>query len=84
MADFLAGFARFFVIQYTKAGKIYKLITKLQNAHKIYPMVAEYYKWQEYITAFSIPRSCKIYPNWDFWSEKKPSGNPALWPPFLT
>jgi hypothetical protein len=21
-----------------------------------------------------------MYPNWDFWSEKKPSGNPAVGP----
>jgi hypothetical protein len=39
-------------------------------------VVVNYYKWPEYIT-FSLPRSCKIYPNWDFWSEKKPSGNPS-------
>jgi hypothetical protein len=24
-----------------------------------------------------IPRSSKMYKNWDFWSEKKPSGNPG-------
>jgi hypothetical protein len=27
---------------------------------------------------FSIPSHSKIYPNWDFWFENKPSGNPAL------
>jgi hypothetical protein len=26
---------------------------------------------------FSIPRWSKIYPNWDFWFENRPSGNPA-------
>jgi hypothetical protein len=26
---------------------------------------------------FSIPKPCKIYPNWAFWFENKPSGNPA-------
>jgi hypothetical protein len=25
---------------------------------------------------FSIPSPSKIYPNWDFWFENKPSGNP--------
>jgi hypothetical protein len=25
----------------------------------------------------SKPRPSKIYPNWDFWFENKPSGNPA-------
>jgi hypothetical protein len=28
------------------------------------------------MTTFSIPKSSKICPHWDFWSEKKPSGNP--------
>jgi hypothetical protein len=28
-------------------------------------------------TAFSILRPSKIYPNYDFWFEIKPSGNPA-------
>jgi hypothetical protein len=32
---------------------------------------------QEYKIIFSIPRFSKIYPNWDFWYEKKPSGNPG-------
>jgi hypothetical protein len=54
------------------------MTTKLPNAHKMYPVVVQYSKWSEYITTFSIPRSSKIYPNWDFWFEKKPSGNPAL------
>jgi hypothetical protein len=26
---------------------------------------------------FSTARPSKIYPNWDFWFENKPSGNPA-------
>jgi hypothetical protein len=25
---------------------------------------------------FSIASTSKIYPNWDFWFENKPSGNP--------
>jgi hypothetical protein len=32
----------------------------------------------EYITTLSMPRSNKIFPNWYFWSEKKPSGNSGL------
>jgi hypothetical protein len=30
------------------------------------------------IPAFSIPRPSKIYPNWDFWYENIPSGNPNI------
>jgi hypothetical protein len=25
----------------------------------------------------SIESPCKMFPNWDFWFENKPSGNPA-------
>jgi hypothetical protein len=53
--------ARFFVIQYTKTGKIYQMTTKLQNGHKMYQHL----------------RPFKICPNWYFWFEKIPSGNPA-------
>jgi hypothetical protein len=35
-------------------------------------------KWPKNIPAFSILRPSKIYPNWDFWFENKPSGNPAV------
>jgi hypothetical protein len=28
------------------------------------------------MTRFSIARPSKIYPNWEFWYENKPSGNP--------
>jgi hypothetical protein len=30
------------------------------------------------IAFLSIPRPFKIYQNWDFWFENKPSGNPHL------
>jgi hypothetical protein len=39
-------------------------------------MVVKHNKLPQYIKTFSITRS-KIYPNGDFWSEKKPSGNPG-------
>jgi hypothetical protein len=29
------------------------------------------------ISTFSNVRPSKIYPNWDFWFEKKPYGNPG-------
>jgi hypothetical protein len=53
-----------------KRGKIYQ-ITTLPNGHKIYPITLKY-------TSLSILRPSKIYQNWDFWFENKPSGNPAL------
>jgi hypothetical protein len=61
-----------------KRGKIHQITTKLPNAHQIYTTVINYSKYSEYIATFSIPRSSKIYPNWYFWSEKKPSGNPGF------
>jgi hypothetical protein len=56
--------------------KIYQITSKLPIAQKIYTMAVKYSTLSEYITTFFIPRSPKMYPNWDFWSEKKPSGNP--------
>jgi hypothetical protein len=41
-------------------------------------MTVKYSKWPKNISAFSILRPSKIYPNWDFWFENKPSGNPGL------
>jgi hypothetical protein len=41
-------------------------------------MAVIYSKWPKNIPNFSIPRPSKIYPNWDFWFESKPSGNPAF------
>jgi hypothetical protein len=40
-------------------------------------MAVNYYKWSENIPTFSIASPSKIYPNWDFWFENKPPGNPG-------
>jgi hypothetical protein len=50
------------------------------NEHKMYQMVIKYPKWPYNIIIYYISnlRPSKIYPNWDFWSENKPSGNPAF------
>jgi hypothetical protein len=37
----------------------------------------KYCKWSFYIPTFFILRPSKIYPNWNFWFENKPSGNPV-------
>jgi hypothetical protein len=43
---------------------------KIPNVHKIFQMAIN-------TSTFSNLRPSKIYPNWDIWSENKPSGNPA-------
>jgi hypothetical protein len=59
-------------------GKIYQMTTNytklphiMINGHKISQMIIKKIK------TFSIPRPSNIYPNWDFWFEYKPSGNPG-------
>jgi hypothetical protein len=41
-------------------------------------MTKKYSKLSLNITTFSIPRPPKFYPNWYFWFENKPSGNPEF------
>jgi hypothetical protein len=60
-----------------KREKMYQMNTKctkwslnIPNVGKIFPMGTKY-------TIFSNWRPSKIYPNWEFWFENKPSGNPA-------
>jgi hypothetical protein len=43
-------------------------------------MSVQYSRWLLNISAFSTLRPSKIYPDWDFWFENKPSGNPAPLP----
>jgi hypothetical protein len=69
--------ARFFLIHDTKTGKNvpnehkkYQILIKHPNVHKIYQMPPN-------ISTLSHLRPSKISPNWDFWFEKKPPGNPA-------
>jgi hypothetical protein len=64
--------ARFFLGHDTKTGK------NVPNGHKISQMSVKYSKWPLNISTFSNLRPSKIYPNWDFWFEKKPSGNPGV------
>jgi hypothetical protein len=45
----------------------------MPNGRKIFQMVIN-------MTTFSSPRSSKFCPNWDFWFENKPSGNPEAQP----
>jgi hypothetical protein len=64
----------------TKTGK------NVPNEHKMYQMFInypkcpyiKYFKWTKNISTFSNVRPSEIDPNWDFWFENKPSGNPAF------
>jgi hypothetical protein len=69
---FLTGLPDFFLVQHTKTrGKYSKWLQNyIPKTHKIYPMVVKYYKWPKFITPISIPMFSKIYPNWDFWSQR--------------
>jgi hypothetical protein len=49
------------------ATKYSKLPRNIPNCNKIYQIGTKY-------TNIS---HCKIYPNWDFWFENMPSGNPV-------
>jgi hypothetical protein len=57
-----------------KRGEIY---TTLPNGLEIYQMTVKYSKLPLNMPIVSILRPSKIYPNLNFWSENKPSGNPA-------
>jgi hypothetical protein len=60
--------------------KIYtKLPWTITNSHKIYQMAVQYTKWPWNIgTNIFHCKTLKIYPNWHFWFENIPSGNPGL------
>jgi hypothetical protein len=61
-----------------KRGKIYQTTKKLPNFHYVKMQnCPKKFKWPYNMQTFSIPRPPKIYPNWDFWFEKIPSGNPG-------
>jgi hypothetical protein len=60
--------------------------SKIPTRGKIYQITTNYTKWPKNrpnghkipIPNFSIAIPSKIYPNWDFWFENKPSGNTGL------
>jgi hypothetical protein len=40
-------------------------------------MTTKYTKWTENLPTSSVARPFQICPNWDFWFENKPPGNPV-------
>jgi hypothetical protein len=54
-------------------GKIINQIT-----YKIYHMSVKYTQKPLHIPTSSIASPSKIYPNYDFWLENMPSGNPGM------
>jgi hypothetical protein len=62
---------------YQKPRKMYQITTTLPNGHKIYHMAVNYSNHQIYRHYPFYVRPSNIYPNWDFWFENKPSGNPG-------
>jgi hypothetical protein len=58
----------------TKSTQMY-----IPNGHKISQMSVKYSNGHKiHISTFPNLRQSKICPEWDFWFEKQPSGNPAL------
>jgi hypothetical protein len=74
-----------------KREKIYQMTAKhpkrLQNIpnglknipkhYKTYQMDQKINKWSHNLPISPVARLSKNYPNWEFWFENKPSGNPA-------
>jgi hypothetical protein len=72
--------ARFFLTKYSQTGKnipnhhnITQWPNSILNVHRIFQKALTY-------LTFSHLRPSKICPNWDFWFEKEPSGNPGTDP----
>jgi hypothetical protein len=86
------GLPDFSCYKIPKREKIHQITIKctkwpqnIPNGHKIYQMATKYTKWpqnrpngHENIPTSIIARPSKIYPNWDFWFEKK-----AIWQPWF-
>jgi hypothetical protein len=69
--------ARFFLVQNTKWPENRPNGQKIDQWAKIYQMAGKLTGWPQTIPTSSIVRPSQIYPNWDFWIENIPSGNPV-------
>jgi hypothetical protein len=77
LRSYTAGLPDFSWCMMPKPEKCTKCIQNVPNGHKISQISIKYSKWPQNIYTFSNLRLSKIYPNWDFWFENNPSGNPA-------
>jgi hypothetical protein len=70
-----------FLVTIYQNGEIYTKTKFTQHYvptnHTVYQRAVKYSKWPQNIPTFSILRPYKIYPDWDFWLENIPSGNPV-------
>jgi hypothetical protein len=64
---------------YQNRENIPKQPQNIPNGHKIYAIAVKYVDQVdiEFTNIFFIARQSKISPNWDFWFENIPSGNPG-------
>jgi hypothetical protein len=63
-----------------KRGKIYQIAAKLPNGHKIpIPNVRNIFQMaKEYTNLLHSEDLRNFFPNWYFWFENIPSGNPVI------
>jgi hypothetical protein len=61
-----------------KPEKMYQMNANVPNGHKISQISIKCYRWAQNKSTFFNIRHSKISPNWDFWLENKPSGNPDI------
>jgi hypothetical protein len=61
---------------YQNREKCTKWAKNVPNGHIKSQMPIKYHRWPLNISTFSNLSHSKIYPNWNFWFENKPSGNP--------
>jgi hypothetical protein len=61
-----------------KRGELYQIVPKLPNGHKMYQIGSRniFQRAREYTNLFHS-KALQYNPNWNFWFENVPSGNPV-------
>jgi hypothetical protein len=65
----------FIGLKYQNGEKYTRLPQNIPNGHKIFPIAVKYV--DQMVIKYTKIFHSKIYPNWDFWFENLPSGNPG-------